>query len=110
LAAAGIYALKHQIDRLKEDHDNAQLLARGLAQNPGFEIDLEKVETNIVNVRVRDSSINAYQFVFKAKDKGVLVNPRNARDFRVVTHLDVNAEMMPRAVELLGKALEESRP
>ena len=110
LAAAGIYALKHHVDRLKEDHENAKSLARALAQNPGFDIALEKVETNIVNVHVRDSSINAYQFVFKAKEKGVLLNPRNTREFRAVTHLDVNAEMLPRAVELLGEALEESHP
>jgi len=110
LAAAGIYALQHNVDRLKEDHENAKLFARALAQNPGFDIDLEKVETNIVNVRVRDSSINAYQFVFKAKENGVLLNPRSTSEFRAVTHLDVKADVLPRAVGLLGETLEESYP
>lgn len=105
LAAAGIYALNHNIDRLKSDHENAKTLARGLAENQGFVIDLNKVETNIVKVRIRDDNINAYQFVFKAADLGVLVNPLDKHNFRAVTHMDVNADMIKSAVEILNQTL-----
>jgi len=110
LAAAGIYALDHHIDRLAEDHENAKSIANALLENPEFEVDPDTVETNIINVGIRDSSINSYQFVFVAKEFGVLINPRGKREFRLVTHLDFKAEMIPHAIELLGKALEESRP
>ncbi len=110
LAAAGIYALKHHVDRLAEDHENAKILAQAIAENPGFDVDPESIETNILNIGIRDSSINAYQFIFKADELGVRFTPRNKRQFRAVTNLDFEAEMIPRAAELMGEALEASRP
>jgi len=105
LAAAGVYALNHNIERLKEDHENAKSFARLLAKNPGFIIDLDKVESNIIKVRIRDDNINAYQFVFKAKDLGVLLNPIDKHNFRAVTHLDVQASMIPTAAKILCDAI-----
>ena len=52
IAAAGVYALDNMVDRLAEDHDNAQRLAKGLASIPGLEIDPERVRTNILFCRV----------------------------------------------------------
>lgn len=109
LAAAGIYALKHNVDRLETDHKNAKSLAAELARNPGLEINIEKVETNIINVHLRDSSINVYQFVFKASELGVRITARGMHDFRAVTHLDFKAEMIPTAAEIIGKALDAAR-
>ncbi len=107
LAAAGIYALEHHVERLAEDHENAKELAKSIARNPGFEIDLEGVETNIVNVRIANDAINAFQFVFKASENGVLVSPRDMGSFRIVTHLDFQGEWIPEAVERLNKTLEQ---
>lgn len=107
LAAAGIYALENNIERLATDHENAKKLATEISKNPGFILDPEEVETNIINVELADTSINGYQFVIKAAELGLQLTTRGQRAFRAVTHLDFDAEMIPRAVELLNETLEK---
>jgi threonine aldolase len=85
LAAAGLYAIEHHVERLRDDHANARRLAAGLAAL-GFETSAP--QTNIVLFRTEDAA----QFARAARERGVLVGPRDASWLRAVTHLDVNAD------------------
>lgn len=99
LAAAGLHALECHIDRLAEDHRNAQRLATGL-QRLGVKVD-PPPETNMVLFEVEDVA----GFLGAASRAEVLVNPVAERRFRAVTHLDVSAADIDEALERLGRAL-----
>ncbi len=105
LAAAGLYALEHNFERLLEDHANARLIAEALAQVPGVLLDLETVETNIIIFRMAEGAPDAASVVARARDKGVLVSAFGPRIVRAVTHLDVTAEACRRAAPLLAAAI-----
>ncbi|MBA4169010.1 MAG: low specificity L-threonine aldolase [Chloroflexi bacterium] len=94
LAAAGSYALAHNIERLAEDHDNARLLADDLLLGDDIELDLSTVQTNIVVFRLveRRGVPDAATFVERCRERGVLVNQFGPRVVRAVTHLDVSAD------------------
>jgi threonine aldolase len=92
LAAAGIVALEKMTGRLKEDHANAQLLARGIAGIPGLKVDPEKAHTNIVVFDVSDSGISIPNWMAKLKARGVLVIGINSRELRLATHHDVSRQ------------------
>jgi threonine aldolase len=86
IAAAGLYALDHNVERLAEDHENARALADGLAEIPGVEIDPETVETNIVLFRVADPL-----GLIKSLAGDVELSPADGgRRVRAVTHMDVS--------------------
>jgi threonine aldolase len=87
LAAAGIVALSTHIDRLAEDHDHAEQLARKLSDIAEIRIDLDAVQTNMVFMETPASS-GASLTAF-LKDRGILVSGRG--NFRLVTHLDISA-------------------
>jgi threonine aldolase len=94
LAAAGLYALDHNIARLKEDHEHARQLARILQKIPNVSVNLDEVETNIVMFDVTGSKRNPQEFLAALKTEGVLINlvghpPGGNPTFRAVTHLDV---------------------
>jgi threonine aldolase len=99
VAAAGIYALDHHVVRLAEDHANARRLAEGLSE-AGLPVDLEQVETNFVQVHPERIGIPAAEALARLRDEGVLVSfaaPRGV--LRALTHLDVSAEGVERAIE-----------
>jgi threonine aldolase len=90
IAAAGLYALEHNVARLEEDHVNAGRLANGLTK-----LKLEVVQhTNMVLVKVPPERVAALEA--HLKKNGVLVLPR--APMRLVTHLDVDAEGIDRAL------------
>jgi threonine aldolase len=93
LAAAGLHALDHHLDRLADDHANARLLAEACGVDP------ETVDTNIVVVRRDDAA----RFVAGAKEGGVLVSPVGPRAVRLVTHLDVSVEDAKTAAGVLAR-------
>jgi threonine aldolase len=97
LAAAGILALQDHVDRLAEDHANAQILGEGLSRIDEIEIDMAQVQTNMVFVSMRTGSPDAMAAYLK--DAGVLIETGNP--IRLVTHLDVNAQDIHRVVSLL---------
>jgi threonine aldolase len=97
LAAAGVYALEHHIERLAEDHANAQYLATLLEDIPGVVVDVKAVETNIVMFQVPRASKATDVLLADCRAAGVLLNAVGDRAFRVVTHLDVNHEDMAAA-------------
>jgi threonine aldolase len=86
LAAAGLHALDHHVDRLAEDHVRARRLAEGLAELPGVGLDPATVETNIVIAAVPDPAA----FCAALEADGVLAGPAGPGNVRFVTHLDVD--------------------
>ena len=98
LAAAGIYALDHHIDRLTEDHRRAKILAETLAAQEYVEAVLP-VETNIVIFSLRDRTPT--ELVEVLKSYGVLAIPFGKRQVRMVTHLDVDDKQVERVVKVL---------
>ncbi len=106
LAAAGLYALEHNIARLKEDHDHAKRLAQVLAQIPAVTLDLASVETNILFFDVKSSRAPA-DLVAALKAEGVLINAVGGNTYRAVTHLDVSAEDIDRAGQIFTRVLSQ---
>jgi threonine aldolase len=106
LAAAGLWALDHNLDRLAEDHANARLLAERLAGLGGVELDLATVQTNIVIFRMAAGAPDAAAIVARAQEMGVLVSAFAARTVRAVTHLDVSRDECHRAADLLVRVIE----
>ncbi len=105
LAAAGIFALEHNIDRLKDDHQHARLLASVIKQIPGVEVDADAVQTNIVMFDVPESRLSGSDIVKALRAEGVLINCLGGRTFRAVTHLDVGKSDIERAGEIFRRAL-----
>ena len=99
LAAAGIVALERMVDRLAEDHVNARRLAEGLAKLPGLRIDLASVQTNIVIVRVERGAAATGDLVKGCAARKVKVHAMGPAAIRCVTHKDVDAEDISRALE-----------
>jgi threonine aldolase len=96
LAAAGLYALDHHLDRLAEDHEHAQLLAKRLGVDPS------SVETNMVVL----DDVPARVVAEAASARGVLVSQVSARRIRLVLHLDVDGAAVDRAADVLGEILD----
>ena len=92
LAAAALVALETMVDRLREDHANARALADGLTEMPGIDIDLKRVQTNIVIFAVRSSRLDAASLVRGLAARGVLAHQISPDSIRLVTHKDVNRE------------------
>jgi threonine aldolase len=104
-AAAGLWSLDHNLDRLAEDHANARAIAERLADSPAYGIDPAMVETNILVWQVAESSAaDAPTIVERARERGVLIFALGPRTFRAVTHLDVTAEQCVAAARILVEA------
>jgi threonine aldolase len=106
LAAAGSYALEHNVARLADDHANARIIGERLAVVPGVRIDLGRLETNIVVFHLEAGAPDAAEVVRRAGEQGVLVLAFADRTVRAVTHLDVSAEACRRGAEALARAVE----
>ncbi len=105
LAAAGIYALEHNISRLKEDHENARRLAGLLQKIPTVSLDPDRVDTNIVIFDVVGFSRSAQEIVASLKKEGLLLNAVGGTTFRAVTHLDVTAQDIEEAGQIFRSVL-----
>jgi threonine aldolase len=101
LAAAGIYALKHNVVRLVEDHQNAKRLAEGLCNIEGLDVELDKVDTNMVFVSM--TLEKQPQLIDCLKKQGILIGGYG--QLRLVTHHDIAADDVPVVVEAFEKAL-----
>ena len=106
LAAAGIVALQHMVDRLAEDHANAAKLAEAVA-SAGFAIDLSTVQTNIVIFDVSRMGVKAADFAAKLKKAGVLVSVFGEYRVRMVTHYGITAEDIATVTEILHRLLKK---
>ena len=105
LAAAGLYALEHHIDRLAEDHANARLLAEGIADLPAVQLDPAEVETNIVIFDLVGARYTASSLAEELKRRGVLVGAVGPMRIRMVTHLDVSRPDCERARDIIREVL-----
>jgi len=106
IAAAGIYALEHHVERLAEDHDRARRLALGLAELPGIAVDADRVDTNIVIFDVRGAGLTGEEFGRRALERfGVRFSVLGPTLVRAVTHLDLPADAVERAVSAARGAI-----
>jgi threonine aldolase len=106
IAAAGVYALRHHVDRLAEDHERARRLAHGLAVLRGISLDPAQVETNIVVFDVRGTGLSAEEFSSRTlATHGVRFSVLGPSRVRAVTHLDIPAHGVERAVEAASAAV-----
>ncbi|OPY34101.1 MAG: L-threonine aldolase [Methanomassiliicoccales archaeon PtaU1.Bin124] len=89
IAAPGIYALKNMVSRLQEDHDNAKLLAKGLAAMDGIKVDMKSVQTNIVIADVSGTGKSSDEFVELCKKNGILIFSFGPQTVRFVTRYGI---------------------
>ncbi len=105
VAAAGVYALDHNVDRLAEDHARARRLAEGLAA-AGLAIDLDAVETNFVQLDVEPYGLTKWEALARLKEHGVGMSATvHPTKLRAVTHLDVSDDDIDRAIDQIPRAL-----
>jgi threonine aldolase len=101
LAAAGLYALDHNIDRLAQDHVRAGRLGQEIASvAPGI-VDLDTVQTNMVVLEVAGTGWTAAELAGSAREQGVLISALGPTFVRLVTHLDLNDADIDRASEVI---------
>ena len=101
LAAAGIYALDHHVDRLAVDHDRAKKIGEALNNSPLIK-KVEPIETNIIIFYVNDD-VNESDFVNTLKEKEILISSMGEGKLRMVTHLDFTEEMLEIVVKAIGR-------
>jgi threonine aldolase len=106
MAAAGLWALDHMVDRLAEDHRNARTLAEGLAELDGIDIDLSRVETNIVIFHLRERSSQA--FLARCRERSVLGGGYVSGRVRFVTHVGISPADIGKTLDVCAEALAES--
>jgi threonine aldolase len=104
VAAAGLYALDHNVERLAEDHARARTLAEAWAA-AGLPVDLERVQSNFVQVEVAALGLGEEAALEKIRERGVLLSPTRPGTLRAVTHLDLSDDDIERAVEAVPQAL-----
>src|SRR5882672_9307647 len=97
IAAGGVFALRHHVKRMADDHANARRLAEGLAKLPGVVLDPAMVETNIVIFELR-GALDADAAVQALLARGVRMGAMGPRSVRAVTHLDVDTAAIERAL------------
>lgn len=100
IAAAGIYALKHNIERLGEDHENAKILARGLSEIRGITLDNPQPQTNILYFRLGGKDLSAEELAKRLEERGVSFSDLGTR-LRAVTHMDVSRADVQKAIEIV---------
>ena len=105
LAAGALFALDHNVKRLKEDHDKAKLLAKELSKLPAIHVDLNSVQTNIIIFNINGRSESAEELINKLKANGILISEMGISTLRAVTHLDVSMEQIKRAAATITSLL-----
>ncbi len=107
LAAGAEYALDHHVERLKDDHASARLIADRLSASACVRLDPASVQTNILVFGLKTPGANAKTLVARARERGVLINALDAQTIRIVTHLDAPIEKCEHAATILLQILED---
>ena len=107
IAAAALYAVDHHIDRLAEDHKNAQVIAQAIADTPGLRLDPGVVETNLVWAQVDPKLGTAAELEHVLKARGILIHELGPQVIRVTTHLDVTGAQALQAAEEIRNTCRE---
>ena len=106
LAAAGIVALETMVDRMAEDHQNAHRLAQGMAVVPGLDIDLDRVQSNLIIFGLtEDVDMTPQEFVEGLAGYGVKLNSIGGRRFRAVTHYGITAEDIENSITAVQQVM-----
>jgi threonine aldolase len=105
IAAAALYALENHVARLAEDHRNAQVIARAIADTPGLRLDPPEVETNLVWFIVEPELGTAREVAAGLKQRGVLIHVSGQQVMRACTHLDVSTAQAERAAEIIRRTV-----
>jgi threonine aldolase len=105
LAAAGLVALRDNVQRLAEDHDNARRLAEGIGAIRGLAVDADRVQTNIVVFSVARPGLTAHDIVGGLQQAGVLALAIDETQVRAVTHYDVDRRGIEHALECLDRLM-----
>ena len=105
LAAAGLHALDHHVERLAEDHANAKWLAERVSAMQGVELVYADTQTNLVFFDVAESGLAADEVSQRLRQRGVAMAMRGGSTFRAVTHLDVTRADVERAAAALKEVL-----
>jgi threonine aldolase len=107
IAAGALYALEHNVERLAEDHANAQILADAVRQCSGLKLRPATVDTNIVIFEIDSKLGTAEEFAARLEENRVLVFDIAGQSIRMVTHLDVSREDVQRAAEVVRKVASQ---
>ncbi len=105
IAAAGVYALEHHVERLAEDHENARAFCRDIAQIPGIKLIFDRCQTNLVFFDVSETGMDAAEVAEKLLAHEVRIGAMGPHRMRAVTHLDVNREQLSEAADALRKVV-----
>lgn len=106
VAAAAVFAMENNVERLAIDHDNAKTLAREIAKIDGLSVQVEDVETNLVFFEVDPKLGNAAQLSAALLERGVKIGASGAQRLRACTHLDVSRDDVSRAAEILRQTIQ----
>jgi threonine aldolase len=106
LAAAGLIALEEQSKRLYEDHENAKKFSETISKIPDIQIDLKKVQSNIVFFGMNSKKINGQDFVSKLRERGVKILETQPGFFRAVFHLGVSKNQTLPAAKAIQEILD----
>ncbi|HKI36390.1 MAG TPA: low-specificity L-threonine aldolase [Gemmataceae bacterium] len=109
-AAGALFALENHVERLAEDHRNAQVIAQAVADTPGLRLDPPDVETNLIFFHVDREAGTAQAVAAALKARGVLVLPTAPQTIRACTHLDVSAAQAERAAEAVRQTVTRLVP
>jgi len=101
IAAAGVYALEHHVERLAEDHENARTFCRDIAQIPGIKLIFDRCQTNLVFFDVSETGMDAAEVAEELLAYEVRIGAMGPHRMRAVTHLDVNRAQLTEAAEAL---------
>lgn len=100
LAAAGLFAIKQNVERLSEDHKNAMMLGQSLSDVPGLNVDLDLIQTNILMVNI-EKNVDLETLRLQAADRGLLFWPFGRGRIRLVTHKDFQHSEIERTANIL---------
>jgi len=109
VAAGAIYALQHNVERLAEDHSNAQLLAERLVDEEGIDIDPTEVGSNIVYFRTTNAGMTAKEFTTRLLNYGVRMGHDRNQRVRAVTHLGISRKDIFEAIDAIHRFLIDAR-
>ncbi|MEG2798481.1 MAG: low-specificity L-threonine aldolase [Erysipelotrichaceae bacterium] len=109
LAACGLLALKKMTKRLKQDHQNAKYLAKELNAIDGIEVDVDKVQINMVFFKLDKKKINAKEFLKQCDKKSILMNPATDGEYRVVTHYWIDKEDCDILLKVIKSCLKTTK-
>ncbi len=107
VAAAGLYALEHHVDRLAEDHENARRFGEIVSRGEGVRLAFETIETNIIFVDVSGAGVSARDVRARLEDRGINIGDQSETLLRAVTHLDVSRAQVEEAARVFVEIVKE---